>query len=42
VVGCVLLIVVALVLFFGVPFVISVLREDVQERSLEPPPPRTQ
>ena len=37
-VGCFLLILLSLVLFFGVPFVVSVLREEQQRRNAEPPP----
>ncbi|HWT00894.1 MAG TPA: hypothetical protein VN256_11665 [Pyrinomonadaceae bacterium] len=41
-VGCLVLVVLSFVLFVGVPFVLSVLREEQQQRSVEPPPVRTQ
>ncbi|HEX8852238.1 MAG TPA: hypothetical protein VF754_02065, partial [Pyrinomonadaceae bacterium] len=40
-VGCLLLILLAGALFAGVPFVLSVLREEQQQRSLESPPVQT-
>lgn len=40
-VGCFLLLLLSLALFLGVPFVVSVLREEQQQRSLEPPPVRS-
>ncbi len=42
VMGCLLLVVLTFVIFFGVPFVLSVLREEQQQRTLEPAPVRTQ
>jgi len=37
-VGCLLIIVLALALFVGGPFVLSVLREEQERRNLEPSP----
>ena len=42
VLGCFLLVLLSFVLFVGVPFVLSVLREEQQQRNLEPAPVRTQ
>lgn len=39
--GCVLLVLLTFVLFVGLPFVLSVLREEQQQRSSEPPPVQT-
>ena len=40
VLGCLILVVLTFVLFVGVPFVLSVLSEEQQQRSVEPGPVR--
>jgi hypothetical protein len=40
-VGCLLIALLSVLLAVGVPFVVNILREEQQQRNLEPPPGQT-